>query len=124
MASPHVAATAALIIASGVLGRASDAGADRRATARDRAQLGGGGDEAAVRRGARQRRGCHSTRRTGSDTHGLARPPASPGRGALGNRTGRPAGRPLSVGLGSRGTMRVVRDRVEATDGKTKPGLI
>ena len=40
MATPHVSATAALVIASGVLGRRPDAGADHRASAGDGPQAG------------------------------------------------------------------------------------
>ncbi len=65
MAAPHVAATAALIIASGVLGRhptPAQITARLRATAR---KLGGGGDERAVRRRARERGRGHRARRAG-----------------------------------------------------------
>ena len=62
MAAPHVAATAALIIASRVLGRhptPAQITARLRATAR---KLGGGGDEAPVRSRARERRRGHRAR--------------------------------------------------------------
>ena len=45
MAAPHVAATAALIIASRVLGRHPTPAQIAARTARDRTKLGGGGDE-------------------------------------------------------------------------------
>ena len=65
MASPHVAATAALIIASGVLGRRPSPAqvvARLRATAR---ALGGGRGSTPVRGGARQRSGGHRARWAG-----------------------------------------------------------
>ena len=72
MASPHVAATAALIIASGVLGRHPSTRAGRRTAARHRAPA----------RRARQTRGCTAP---GWSTRRRPRRPA--GRGPCGRET-------------------------------------
>ncbi len=64
MATPHVSATAALIIASGVLGRhptPAQITARLRATAR---KLGGGGDERLYGAGPARRSGCDRPRRS------------------------------------------------------------
>ncbi len=67
MAAPHVAATAALVIASGVLGRhptPAQLTARLKATAR---KLGGGGDEGLYGAGLRRRRRRDRARRTRRD---------------------------------------------------------
>ena len=65
MASPHVAATAALIIASGVLGRHPSPGAGGRAAAGDGATARRALGLAAVRGRAGQRGGRHGAGRAG-----------------------------------------------------------
>ena len=65
MAAPHVAATAALIIASGVLGRHPTPGPDHRAAARHRAQAGRRRRRTPVRGGPGGRRRGHRSRRPG-----------------------------------------------------------
>ncbi len=65
MATPHVAATAALIIASGVLGRHPTPARDRRAAARDRAQARRRRRRRPVRRRARRRGRRDRARRAG-----------------------------------------------------------